>query len=262
MTAAGGLIDCHAHLTYPDFAGRIYEVLVRCTEAGVEGVITIGTSLDDARGAIELARRHVGRIHAAVGFHPHEADSVSDDDLVAMATLWREADVVALGEMGLDYHYDFSDRANQRRVFEGQLAAARQHNKPIIIHCREAFADCAPILADHGFVGRRVVFHCFTGSVEEAAAIAERGWRLSFTGIVTFPKSTELHAIARVYPADKLMVETDSPYLSPVPVRGKKPNEPAYVAHIVKFLAELRGIPYDELVVQTRANTRAFFGLP
>lgn len=257
-----GLIDSHAHLTYPDFAGRIDEVLAHCDKAGVEGVITIGTSLDDARSAIALARRYAGRIHAAVGFHPHEADRISDENLAAMAALWREAGVVAFGEMGLDYHYDFADRANQRRVFESQLAAARQHNKPIIIHCREAFDDCAPILADHGFVGRHVVFHCFTGSPEEAAVVAERGWRISFTGIVTFPKSTELQAIARAYPADKLMVETDSPYLSPVPVRGKKPNEPAYVAHVAQFLAELRGVEFDELVAQTRVNTRAFFDLP
>jgi len=257
-----GLIDSHAHLTYPEFAGRIDEVLARCDEAGVEGVITIGTSLEDARSAIELARRYAGRIHAAAGFHPHEADRVSDRDLSAMATLWREADVVAFGEMGLDYHYDFADRAKQRRVFQRQLKAALELDKPIIVHCREAFTDCDPILADYGFVGRRVVFHCFTGSKDEAAAIAERGWRISFTGVVTFPKSAELQAIAGDYPADKLMMETDSPYLSPVPVRGKKPNEPAYVAHVARFLAELRGVPNDELVAQTRANTRAFFGLP
>ncbi|MDO8629757.1 MAG: TatD family hydrolase, partial [Phycisphaerales bacterium] len=268
----------------PDFVGRIDEVLARCSEAGVEGVITIGTSLDDARSAIALTRRYPGRIHAAVGFHPHEADRVSDDHLVAMAALWREADVVAFGEMGLDYHYDLADRANQRRVFARQLELAaevmcsredpltlpsppeeergsRTHDKPIIIHCREAFDDCESILVDHGFVGRRVVFHCFTGSAQEAAVIAERGWRISFTGIVTFPKSTELHAIAGAYPADRLMVETDSPYLSPVPVRGKKPNEPAHVAHIVKFLAELRGASYEELVARTHRNTCEFFNL-
>ncbi len=257
-----GLIDSHAHLTYPDFAGRIDEVLARCDAASVESVITIGTSLADAHKALAMARLYPGRIHAAAGFHPHEADGVTEDELRAMAELWREPDIVAFGEMGLDYHYDFADRARQRRVFEGQLSAASEFDRPIIIHCREAYDDCEPILLAAGFENRRIVFHCFTGSAAEAERIAARGWRISFTGIVTFPKSTELAAIARDYPADMLMVETDSPYLSPVPVRSKRPNEPAFVAHVAKFLADLRGTSYDELVASTRANTQAFFDLP
>jgi TatD DNase family protein len=254
------LIDSHAHLTYPDFAGRIDEVLARCTGVGVERVISIGTSVGDAESAIGLARKHLARIHAAAGFHPHHTDAVSEDDMSAMARLWQEPEVVALGEMGLDYHYDFAQRENQRRVFGGQLKAA-ELAKPIIIHAREAFGDVAAMLVDHGFRNRRVVFHCFTGTKEEAAAIAEFGWRISFTGIVTFPKSGELQAIARVYPADKLMVETDSPYLSPVPVRSRKPNEPAFVAHTARFLAHLRGVPYERLCAETFQNTLTFFGL-
>lgn len=256
-----GLIDSHAHLTYPDFDGRLDEILKRCSAANVDRIITIGTSLSDARRVIELARCHPGRIHAAAGFHPHEADRISAEEFDALATLWREPEVVALGEMGLDYHYDFADRANQREVFERQLGAARKIDKPIIIHCREAFGDCEPILVDHGLTERRVVFHCFTGTAAEAEAIAQRGWRISFTGIVTFPKSTALQTVARDYPADQLMVETDSPYLSPVPIRGTRPNEPSHVVHVAKFLAALRGVGFAELVEQTSANTRAFFGL-
>ena len=133
--------------------------------------------------------------------------------------------------------------------------------KPLIIHCREALDHAVPMLLDHGFAHRPVVFHCFTGTRAEADRIAEHGWRLSFTGIVTFPKSTELQEIAKSYPSDQLMVETDSPYLSPVPVRGRRPNEPAHVAHVARFLAELRGVSFIELKAQVSCSTRLFFNL-
>ena len=256
-----GLIDSHAHVTYPDFAGRIEEVLARCEAAGVEQIISIGTSLADARSAVALAQRFPGRIRPAAGFHPHHADAVTEDDFRAMADLWDDPGVVAFGEMGLDYHYDFADRAQQKRVFGRQLELALTRDKAIIIHGREANNDVEAMLVDHGFVGRRVVFHCFTGTRAEAERIAARGWRVSFTGIVTFPKTTELQEIARAYPADQLMVETDSPYLSPVPVRSIKPNEPCNVAHVARFLAGLRGVSYEDLAATTNANTRAFFGL-
>ncbi len=256
-----GLIDSHAHLTYDDFAGRLNEVLARCDAAGVDQVITIGTSLADAKKAIALSREHPGRVRAAAGFHPHHADDVRDEDFEEMAALWDDGSVVAFGEMGLDYHYDFAKPENQQRVFARQLQLAATRDKPLIIHGREAFDDVVAMLREHGFVNRRVVFHCFTGTRAEAERIAEHGWRLSFTGIVTFPKSDELQAIARGYPADQLMIETDSPYLSPVPVRGRRPNEPAHVAHIARFLADLRRVPYEQLAQQTAANTREFFGL-
>lgn len=256
-----GHIDSHAHLTYEDFAGRIDEVLARCDEAGVDQAISIGTSLNDANNALALSRRYPSRIRAAAGFHPHHADEVGDNDFDAMAALWDEPNVVALGEMGLDYHYDFAKRENQTRVLARQLGLAATRDKPVIIHGREAFDDVVAMLLDHGFENRRVVFHCFTGTGAEAERIARHGWRISFTGIVTFPKSDALQSIARDYPADKLMIETDSPYLSPVPVRGKRPNQPAHVAHIARFLAQLRGVSYDQLTLQTAENTCAFFGL-
>lgn len=256
-----GLVDSHAHLTSPELRDRLDEVLAACDEAGVERVITVGVNLADARDAVSLCRQHPQRIHAAVGFHPHEADKVSDDDLAEMDVLWKQSEVVALGEMGLDYHYDLADRQAQRRVFAGQLKLAAHHDRPLVIHCRSAFDDAVPMLADHGFKDRRVVFHCFTGTAEEAGRVAESGWRISFTGIVTFPRSSVLQEIARTYPGDALMVETDSPYLSPVPVRGRRPNEPAHVAHVARFLADLRGLPFEEIVERTSANTRSFFGL-
>lgn len=279
-----GLIDSHAHVTYPEFAGRIEEVLARCDAAGVERIITIGTSLSDARSAIALAQRFPARIHPAAGFHPHHADAVTDEDFRGMKALWDDPRVVAFGEMGLDYHYDFADRGRQKEVFARQLRMAAENasrclrllalpsppvgergttlrERPLIIHAREAHDDVEAMLVDHGFEGRKVVFHCFTGTRAEAERIAARGWRISFTGIVTFPKTTELQEIARAYPADQLMVETDSPYLSPVPVRSMKPNEPCNVAHVARFLARLRGVAYEELVATTNASTRAFFGL-
>ena len=256
-----GLIDTHAHLTFPELSEQVADVLARCDEAGVDRVVTIGTDLADAREAIALAQRHPTRISAAGGFHPHEAGKVTDEDIAAMAELWAGSDIVAFGEMGLDYHYDFADRQVQKDVFAHQIELAKPHDRPLIIHCREAFPDLVPILLAHGFADRRVVFHCFTGTADEAAVLAAHGWRLSFTGIVTFKGSTELQSIARAYPTDALMVETDSPYLSPVPVRSKRPNEPANVAHTARFLAELRGVAYEQLVEQTSHNARAFFGL-
>jgi len=255
------LIDSHAHLTYPELSGQVEQVLHRAEQAGVETVITIGTDVLDARQAVALTTQYPGRVFAGAGFHPHHAERVAADDLREMAQLWQNAGVVALGEMGLDYHYDFAERSVQRKVFVQQLEAARPIDKPVVIHCREALDDCAAMLVDRGFERRRVVFHCFTGTEAEAARIAEHGWRISFTGIVTFPKSQELQAIAREYPADKLMIETDSPYLSPVPVRGTKPNEPAFVAHTAQFLARLRGVSLDDLAERTSRNTREFFGL-
>ena len=256
-----GLIDSHAHLTFPELCQQVDEVLRRCSVAGVDHVITVGVALDDAKAAVALSERHPHRLHAAVGFHPHEAEKVSEDDLRAMAALWDHPRVVAVGEIGLDYHYDFADQAVQRRVFARQLELAASYTCPIVIHSREAFDDTVGLLLDHGFAGRSVVFHCFTGIAEEAFRLAEHGWRLSFTGIVTFRKSQRLQEIAKGYPADELMVESDSPYLSPEPVRVIVPNEPAHVSHIVRFLADLRGVAYEDLVEQTAENTRRFFNL-
>jgi len=256
-----GLIDSHAHLTYPELGLQIDAVLARCADAGVDRIITIGTDLADGRRAIELAMRHPTRIRAGVGFHPHHAEAVADGNYGAMAELWGHPLVVAAGEMGLDYHYDFADRAIQRSVFAKQLESARGLSLPLIIHCSDAFEDAVLLLCDHGFRDRYVVFHCFTGTEAEVARAAECGWRISFTGIVTFRDSTALQGLAKAYPETDLMIETDSPYLSPVPVRGRRPNEPANLVHTARFLADLRGVPFETLVEQTSRNTERFFGM-
>lgn len=256
-----GLIDSHAHLTFPQLCGRMDEILERCAASGVDCIITVGTTLADSRQAVDLARLHRMHIHAAGGIHPHEAEQVTEADLDTLGELWADPAVVGVGEIGLDYHYDFADRAVQRSVFGRQLELAGPRDLPLIIHCRKAIDDTVSLLLNHGFAHRRVVFHCFTGTEKEASRLAECGWRISFAGIVTFRKSTWLQEIAKAYPAEKLMVETDSPYLSPVPVRGKTPNEPAYLTHTARFLADLRGESFEALVEQTAGNTRLFFDL-
>ncbi|MHC5112416.1 MAG: TatD family hydrolase [Planctomycetota bacterium] len=255
-----GLIDSHAHVTFPQLAGDLDSVWERCDQVGVDQVITIGTDLSDSRAALVVAEAYPRRVRVGSGFHPHEAEKVADDHFAQMAELWNRPEVVAAGEMGLDYHYDFADRQVQQRVFRKQLELAADRDLPIIIHARESLDDTVGILTEMGYRDRKVVFHCFTGTAEEAERIAEHGWRISFTGIVTFKKSEWLQQIAKDYPADRLMVETDAPYLSPVPVRNTRTCEPSFVAHTARFLAGLRGEDYDVFVEQTSANTRAFFG--
>lgn len=255
-----GLIDSHAHLTFEPLRDRVGDVLDRATAAGVDRVISIATDLDDAERVLELARSD-DRVAGAMGIHPHEAEKAAEEGWGRYERLMGDPAFVAIGEMGLDHHYDFADHRVQRTVFERQLALASGGDRPIIIHCREAHADAVAMLKAAEFGGRKVVFHCFTGTAAEAAEIAENGWRISFTGVVTFKNAGALHKIAADYPIDQLMVETDSPYLSPVPVRHVRPNEPAHVVHTARFIAELRGVSYEEIVTHTSANTRAFFGL-
>lgn len=257
-----GLIDSHAHITYAPLIEDIDAVMASCADAGVDAVITVGTSVPEIHKGVELARRFADRVFVAAGIHPHEAGKTSEADIAELPLLWQQPEVVALGEMGLDYHYDFADREAQHRIFAAQLEHAARVDKPIVIHSRDALDDTVHMLVEHGFEGRRVVFHCFTGTATEAAIIAQHGWRISFTGIVTFKKSRWLQDIARTYPGDQIMVETDSPYLSPEPVRGAKPCEPSFVAHTARYLASLRDVDYGTFVEQSSQNTRNFFNLP
>lgn len=254
------LIDSHCHLTYEPLATMLEGVLARAAAAGVSNCITIGTHLADVRAAIELASRHP-HVFASAGIHPHEAGKAPDAWEVELRKLGAEPRVVAVGEMGLDYHYDFAPREVQRRVFERQLSIAIELKRPVVIHCREAHADVLGVLAAFPQMSR-VVFHCFTGTIAEAREILDRGWWISLTGVVTFKNAGELADVARMLPGDRFMVETDSPYLSPEPVRSTRPNEPAHVVHVARRIAELRGERFEDLAARTRANTIRFFGLP
>lgn len=253
-----GLIDSHCHLTFDGLRERVGAVLSRASAAGVTACVTVATDLADADRALALAAAHP-TVRVAAGIHPHEAGKVSPGWDAALAEIVGRDDVYAVGETGLDYHYDFSDRSDQHRVFRRQLALAAAAGKPVVIHSREAHADTLAVLADFPSLSRGV-FHCFTGTVAEAVELIDRGFWISLTGVVTFKRSDAIREVARLVPSDRLMVETDSPYLSPEPVRGVRPNEPAHLVHIAERIARERGVTLSEFAAMTSANTRRFFG--
>jgi len=253
------MIDSHCHLAGEEFAADLDAVVGRARAAGLTGAMVILSSGDggEAERAVSV-RAAWPEARFSVGIHPHQAGQHGDDLDAAIARLDAELDAhaaVALGEIGLDYHYDFSPRPIQQEVFRRQLELAGKRGLPVVIHTREATEDTFLTLRDHAG-GLRVVFHCFTGGVEMARAALDIGAWLSFAGIVTFPKAGELRDVARMVPADRFLVETDSPYLAPVPFRGKR-NEPAFVATVVEGLAAVRGAAVDEIAAQSAANFHA-----
>jgi TatD DNase family protein len=243
------VIDSHCHLADEAFERDLAAVVERARAAGVEAALCI-VAAGDAREAGRAAdvRRLWPEARFSVGVHPHHARDFAPTGSAAAAVrtaLAAESRVVAIGEIGLDYHYDFSPRDVQQEVFREQLRLARQLKLPVVIHTREASDDTLAILREEGRGDVRGVFHCFTGDRALARAALDLGFHLSFAGIVTFPKAVELRDVARDTPGDRLLVETDSPYLAPVPHRGKR-NEPAFVRRVVETIAEVRGIPTEE----------------
>jgi TatD DNase family protein len=256
------MIDSHCHLAGAEFAADLEEVVGRATAAGVAGALCI---LSDADAAEDAA---AGRLRAlwpavrfAVGIHPHNAGAHAGrvpESIAALETRVQSQQAVAIGEIGLDYHYDFSPRDVQQEVFRAQVALARRLSLPIIIHTREATEDTLRIIREEGSKNVRGVFHCFTGDAEMATSVLDLEFYLSFAGIVTFPRADALREAARIAPADRILVETDAPYLAPVPHRGKR-NEPAFVARVVERLAEVRGVAAADLAAVTAANFAALF---
>lgn len=255
------LIDSHCHLDSPEFDADRDEVVARALEAGVEQMVAIGTGNGppDLEAGIRLADRYP-QFYATVGIHPHDAAKATDPDFQRLAELLSHPKVVALGEIGLDYHYDFSPRETQTSVFIRQMEIAAAAKKPIVIHTREAWDDTAALLEQywkpHGMGG---IMHCFSGGPAEAQRALDLGFYLSFGGIVTFPKALDLQAAAKEAPVDRILVETDSPYLAPVPKRGKR-NEPALVVHTARKLADLRGQSLEEVSLVTTENFRRLMG--
>ncbi|MDP8983384.1 MAG: TatD family hydrolase [Acidobacteriota bacterium] len=249
------LVDSHCHLDSKEFDGDREETIARAMEAGVERMLSIGTGggPPDLEAGIRLADGHAA-IFATVGVHPHDAGKADGEIYRRLRDLLAHPKVLAMGEMGLDYHYDFWPREVQQAAFIEQMEIAAEAGKPIVIHTREAWADTLALLeqywAPHGIGG---IMHCFSGGPEEARRSLEMGFYLSFGGVVTFPKSVDVQRVAREAPADRILVETDAPYLAPVPKRGKR-NEPAFVAHTVKKLAELRGEPEAHIAAVTTEN--------
>ena len=252
------MVDTHCHLTDPRLFSQLEEVVLRARSVGVARMITVGTDLGDARAAIDLCRGRADAVRCSVGIHPNYSQEASVSDVARLRELQGEPCVVALGEMGLDYFHQFADRGHQRRIFEAQLALAGELGRSIVIHSREAIEDTLEVM--RGFAPGRAVFHCFTGTAAAAERILAAGFWISFTGPVTYKKNDALRDVVRMVPMDRLMVETDAPYLSPEPMRGQKVNEPALVMHTARRVAEVKGISVEELDRITSGNATSFFG--
>jgi TatD DNase family protein len=246
------LTDSHCHLDDKQFDPDREQVIERALAAGVERMMAIGTGSGppDLEAGLRLARQH-DFIYATVGVHPHDAAKATPETFAAMEALAAGKKVLAIGEIGLDYHYDFSPRDVQRDAFVAQLELAAKVGKTIVIHTREAWDDTLRLLREHWPGGG--IMHCFSGGPEEARQALDLGFYLSFGGVLTFPKAETLREAARLAPEDRLLLETDAPYLAPVPKRGKR-NEPAFMLETARRLAEVRGAAPERMAEQTWAN--------
>jgi TatD DNase family protein len=268
------LIDSHAHMFDEDFGADLPEVLQRARDAGIDAIVVPGTNVKTSREAVELAERY-DFLYACVGVHPHEASRIADEDLAAIETLAGNPNVVAIGEIGLDFHYDFSPPETQTSVFLEQIDIAVQRELPIVVHTRESVDQAIDIVVRaasahsdwratspgrvDGIPAMRGVFHCFTGSAEQANELNASGFLVSYPGIVTFKNSPVVETLKSTG-YTRILLETDSPYLAPVPLRGKR-NEPANMALVARKISELFGISVDEVGHVTSENSRALFGL-
>ncbi len=253
------LIDTHAHLEMREFNDDRDEVIQRAREAGVEYIVTIGTTVESSRDAVMLADKY-DFIHAAVGIHPHEVKDILHPAYDILRHFAQHKKVVAYGEIGLDYHYEHSPRADQKRKFRDMLREARKLELPVIVHDREAHEDTLQILSEEWSSELGGVLHCFSGDLPMAARLIELGFSLSIAGPITFPKAGALRDVVRQIPIEHLLIETDSPYLAPTPMRGKR-NEPAFVRHTAEALAKLKGLSFDDVARITSFNAMQLFGI-
>jgi TatD DNase family protein len=254
------MIDTHCHLVSSQLGPRLQEVLANAAQAGVDRFITVATGPDDTIAGLEVAKSH-DNVWCSAGIHPHEADA--PHDFSAMMIAAADDRCVAWGELGLDWYYKTPLRQSQQTLLESQLAAIEDSkiDLPVILHCREAVDDLLAVLHASNLSMDRCVFHCYTGDPATLRPILDAGCHVSFTGVVTFPSAPEVAEAAALVPIDRLMVETDAPYLSPEPVRKMRPNEPCNVVHTARFLAELRNMDHDEFIHTVDANAVEFFGL-
>jgi len=252
------LVDSHVHLDHEQFRDDVDACIARAQDQGITRMLTIGTGDGPPKldCALELAARYEG-VYATVGVHPHEASKANPATFDGLRHLLKEPSVLALGEIGLDYHYDFSPREVQREVFIEQLRLAREAGKPVIIHTREAWPDTLDVLRRE-WSGPGIM-HCFTGDEAQAREALDLGFHLSFGGVLTFQKAENVRQAAAIVPEDRLLVETDAPYLAPIPFRGKR-NEPAFMVETVKRLAAVRGVPPEQVASATTANFHRLMG--
>lgn len=250
-------IDSHCHLNDEAFQADLTEVIEQVEESGVEGMIVAGYDLPSSIRAVELASKY-RQIWAAVGIHPHDAKSWEPQAVQELERLLQEPCVVAVGEIGLDYHYNFSEKEDQHRAFREQLMLAGEINKPVIIHDREAHGDTMKILDETGLGSSGGVMHCFAGSREFAGECLKKGLYLSFSGSITFKNAHKLASVVETVPLEKVLVETDSPYLTPHPFRGQR-NNPSLVRYVGEKLAEIKHIPVADVMRATSENTCSLF---
>jgi TatD DNase family protein len=253
------LIDSHAHIQGKEYAGEVEAVIARARAAGVETIVAVGGAGDMSSNteAVRMANAFPN-VYATVGMHPHDAKDVGVEALEVLKNLAMDAKVVAIGETGLDYYYSHSPHDVQRRVFGQFIHMARQTRLPIVVHERDAAQDAAELLRREGAGELRGVIHCFTGTYEAACAYLDLGFYLSFTGIITFKNADALREVVSKVPLERIFVETDSPYLTPVPHRGRR-NEPAYVRLVAETVAKVRGIAVEQVAQVTTANVKQLF---
>ncbi|HET7150949.1 MAG TPA: TatD family hydrolase [Candidatus Acidoferrum sp.] len=257
------LIDSHAHIDFPQFAEDRAAMLERARAAGITTLLAIGTGPGPEKldSAIPFAEQH-DWIYATIGIHPHEAKEVTPGHLEELSRLTKHPKVIAWGEIGLDYFYDHSPRETQQKLFRDQMELAAQAKLPIVIHCRDAWPDCMNLLEEHwkpASLGG--ILHCFSSTLEDARRGIDMGFLISFAGNSTYPKAQNLRDVAKVLPLEKILIETDSPYLAPQAYRGKR-NEPAYVAEVARTLASVRNLSPDDVAAATAENFRRLFRLP
>ena len=252
------LVDSHCHLDFPEFANELDAVMARARAAGIDRIVTISTRVRRHAALLAITERFPD-VYCSIGTHPHYAHEEADVSLAELVAATRAEKVVAIGEAGLDYHYDNSPRETQERGFRTHIGAARETGLPLVIHSREADDDTARILEEEMGKGAfAAVLHCFTGGRELARRAVALGHFISFTGILTFKNSEELRAIAAELPTDRILIETDAPYLAPGKYRGKR-NEPAFVVETAKVLAEVRGVSFDAIAKESTANFYRLF---
>lgn len=261
MGSAAPIIDSHCHLDFEDYAADFPAVLTRAREAGIVAMICIGSGRDmsSARGAVALAGREPD-LFASVGIHPHDVARMEEASWEELDRLARAPRVVGIGETGLDYHYDHSPRDVQRTAFRRFIQLARAARQPIICHIRDAHAEAAEILRTEQALETGGVIHCFTGGVEDAHRYLDLGFYLSFSGIITFKNAEPIRQAVAMAPLERILVETDAPYLAPVPHRGRR-NEPAYIVKTLELVAALKGVALEDAAVATTSNAQRLFRL-
>ncbi len=253
------LIDSHAHLDMEEFHEDLEAVIERAVNGGIENIVTMGIDLESSIKALALAQRY-DFIYSTVGFHPHDADKVTDARLLELQGLAKETKVVAWGEIGLDFFRNRSPKEKQIEAFKTQLEIANSLNLPVIIHNREADNETIEILKSHAKGIHKGVIHCFSSDYEAALAFMDMGFYISIPGVVTFTNAAKLKDVAKQIPLDRMLVETDCPFLAPVPKRGKR-NEPLYVTYTARMIADLRGMPYEEIAAITTRNSKNLYNI-